>query len=124
MQPSEITATSYDERFLTRALEIVENSFEESGFSTEAFAGEMHMSRMQLNRKLQALTDLATGEFIRCVRLKRAAQLLTKNAGSTIIEIAYQVGFTSHSYFAKCFRQQFGHAPAAYVKVLDTKGVL
>jgi len=121
LQPSEITVTTYDERFLTRALSIVENSLEESGFSTEAFAREMHMSRMQLNRKLQALTNLTTGEFIRCVRLKRAAQLLAKRGSTTITEIAYQVGFTDHSHFSKCFRQQFGHAPSAYLKLLDTK---
>ena len=73
------------------------------------------MSRSSLNRKLQALTNQSTHEFIRSLRLKRAAQLLKKATGS-VTEIAYSVGFNNVSHFSKIFRQQFGQLPRDYAK--------
>jgi transcriptional regulator GlxA family with amidase domain len=60
---------------------------------------------------LKALTNLSPTDFIRYIRLKRAKDLLEKNAG-TVSEVAYQVGFSNHSYFAKCFKEQFGFLPS------------
>jgi AraC-like DNA-binding protein len=71
------------------------------------------MSRANLYRKLQALTGQSAKEFIQTIRLKRAAQLLQKNAGN-ITEIAYEVGFKSPPYFTKCFRDQFGITPSKF----------
>ena len=92
----------------------------DTDFDTELFAKQMGASRMQLNRKLRALTDQTTGEFIRTLRLKRAAQLLAKKGGTTIVEIAYEVGFSSPAHFAKCFRDQFGVTPSEYVRRIGT----
>ena len=73
------------------------------------------MSRMQLHRKITALTGQTANEFIRNLRLQKAAQLiLTQTA--TIAEIAYDTGFTSPSYFTECFSKYFGKSPSDYQK--------
>jgi AraC-like DNA-binding protein len=71
------------------------------------------MSRSSLYRKIQALTNQSITEFIRSLRLKRAAQLLQRNAAS-VSEIAYTVGFNNPSYFSRIFRQQFGQSPKEF----------
>jgi AraC-like DNA-binding protein len=73
----------------------------------------MNMSRMQLHRKLKALTDHSPGEFIRVIRLRRAAALLKEKAGN-IAEVAYDVGFTNPSYFSECFKKLYGKLPSEY----------
>jgi len=113
VKPNEITTSSMDEEFLERLLNVFEDHVDESDFSTEDFAGEVGMSRSSLHRKLQALTNQPTHEFLRTLRLKRAAQLLKQSAG-TITEIAYAVGFTNPSHFSKIFRQQFGQSPSEF----------
>ncbi len=111
--PSEITATSLDEQFLTKALQVVENNIDNSEFTAEDFCREIAMSRSQVHLKLKALTNQSATEFIRSIRLKRAASLILQNAGS-ISEVAYQTGFNNHSYFSKCFKEQFGVNPNEY----------
>jgi len=114
LQPNEITVTSIDEDFLKRLMTTFEIHISEPDFSTEQCAKEIGMSRSSLNRKLQALTNNSTHDFIRTLRLKRAAQLL-KKAGSTVAEIAYSVGFNNTSHFAKAFRQHFGQSPSDFI---------
>jgi len=113
VKPKVIATTSMDEQFLQRLLTIFEDHISEPDFSTEDFAREVGISRMNLNRKLQALTNQSTHEFIRSLRLKRAAQLLKMTAGP-IFEVAYQVGFTNTSHFAKAFRNMYGQSPSAF----------
>ncbi len=119
IQPKDITVTSADETFLARVIQIVENNLSNADFSAEQFGQEVGLSRMQLHRKLVGLTGLAAGDFIRLMRLKRAAQLLDGRTG-TISEIAYSVGFNSLSYFSKCFRDQFGMLPTEYQSRLSS----
>lgn len=90
---------------------IIEKRMEEELFGVEEFAREMAMSRSQLHRKLVALIDKSPSELLRQTRLLRAKELLVKKAG-TPSEIAFQVGFNSHSYFSKCFRDEFGVSPS------------
>jgi len=73
------------------------------------------MSRMQLFRKLKALTNQNPSEFIRTIRLKRAAQLIKKKFGN-VAEITYEVGFNNLSYFAKCFKELYGLSPSEFAK--------
>jgi len=104
---------STNQKFLERAIKIVEENIEDSNFDVEKFASEMYFSRSQLHRKLKTLTGYSTTEFIRLIRLKRAAQLLIGNTG-TISEIAYKVGFDNIGYFSKCFKETFGKTPSQY----------
>jgi len=113
VQPKDITVTSIDEKFLQQAIDIVEANMSDSDFQIDQFCRAIGMSRSTLNRKLRALTALSTNVFIRTLRLKRASQLLGKKS-ATIVEIAYEVGFNNPSYFAECFRQQFGKSPSEF----------
>ena len=116
LKPADIAITSADEKFLRKVMETVEKFMSDTEFETETLAQEVGMSRMQLHRKLQALTGHSTREFVRTLRLQRAAELLKKKAG-TVSEICYEVGFNSLSHFADAFRKQYGRNPSDYAAV-------
>ena len=118
VNPSEITTSTIDERFLQKALQIVEKNMDVSDFGSEQFCSEITMSRTHVHRKLKALTGQSTTQFIRSIRLKRAVQLLRQNAGS-VSEIAYQTGFSNLSYFTRCFREVYGESPSEYMNQLS-----
>jgi CheY-like chemotaxis protein len=113
--PRDIAVTSVDEKFLNKAIQIIEDNLGDCDFDVTAMTGEIGMSRMQLFRKLKALTNQTPSEFIRTIRLKRAAQLLQQKFGN-VAEITYEVGFNNLSYFAKCFRELYGVSPSEYAK--------
>lgn len=113
LQPRNIVISSPDEKFLHKAVEVVENNIADSELDIERFAQEVGVSRMQLYRKLHALTDMTVKEFIRSIRLKRATQLLMQEK-MTVSEIAYAVGFKDLSHFRKCFRQAYGMSATEY----------
>jgi signal transduction histidine kinase/DNA-binding response OmpR family regulator len=115
LEPREIAVTSVDERFINQSLEIIEKNMSEQDFSVEQLGSELAMSRMQLFRKIKALTDQSPSEYIRTIRLKRAAHLIKSNFGN-LAQITYEVGFNHPSYFAKCFRELYGVAPSEYGK--------
>ena len=118
LQPKNILISPPDERFLQRAIEAVEKNIADSDLDIERFAAEVGVSRMQLYRKLNALTDMTVKEFIRSIRLKRAAQLLLQK-NLTVSEIAFSVGFKDVSHFRKCFRQEFGMSATQYIGQYD-----
>jgi signal transduction histidine kinase/DNA-binding response OmpR family regulator len=109
--------SSSDDRFLQKLVKLIEAHLSEPDFTVEELQKELGISRMQLHRKLKALTDLSATEFIRSLRLKRAAEMLEKGQDN-VSQIAYQVGFNSLSYFSKCFKEQYGVLPSHYVKKL------
>ena len=113
VQPTGISVQSADEAFVDRVRDVVEEYMADETFNVEAFAGVLSMGPRQLQRKLRALTGQTPIEFIRLMRLKRAAQLLEQQAG-TVSEIAYEVGFNHPTYFATCFREVFGTSPSEY----------
>ncbi|MEJ2614741.1 MAG: response regulator [Ignavibacteriaceae bacterium] len=114
LEPKEIAVTSADEKFLFRISNIIEKHIADYDFTVDYFAREVGMSRMQLHRKLNAVTGHAASDFIRNFRLKRAANLLKGKHGN-IGEIAYDVGFNNPSYFSECFKKLFGVLPSEYV---------
>ncbi len=117
LKPNDIAVTPVDAQFLQRVMGLVEEHMADSEFGTEAMGKELYLSRMQLHRKLKALTGRSPHEFLRAMRLQRAAQLLRKGAGN-VSEIAYEVGFNNLSHFAKSFREEFGQSPSEFVAAL------
>ena len=113
LKPKDIAITDLDEQFLGRVQEVMDQRLVESGFSAREFSEALSMSRMQLHRKLKALTGLSATEFVRSQRLKLAASLL-QTSNSNISQIGYQVGFNDPSYFAKCFKDAYGCSPTEY----------
>ena len=97
--------------FLKKAKHILEKHLSESTYDVEQFGQDLNMSGSQLRRKLKALTNQTTVEFIRNFRLERAAELLANN---NVSEVAFQVGFESLSYFARAFQDKFGVLPSEY----------
>ncbi|MCL5128365.1 MULTISPECIES: two-component regulator propeller domain-containing protein [unclassified Algibacter] len=112
---SDIKTTSVDQQFLKKLKEVLNKNITNTDFNSELLSKNMLMSRMQLHRKLKALTGLTTSEFIKSQRLKASLPLL-KASQLTISEIAYSVGFNSVSYFSKCFKDAYNVSPANYIK--------
>jgi DNA-binding response OmpR family regulator len=112
---SQVEAESLDETFVRKCVETVIARCGDSAFDVEQFAEGVYLGRAQLHRKLKALTGHSPTDFIRILRLQRAKELLEKKAG-TIAEIADSVGFANHSYFAKCFQEQFGALPSEMMR--------
>ena len=115
VQPSEIVIRSMDEEFITKAVKVVEDNIANAEFTVEELSSEMAMSRMYLYKKLLSLTGKTPVEFIRIIRMRRAASLLGKSQ-LTVSEIAYQVGFNNPKYFAKLFKEEFKVLPTEYRK--------
>ena len=113
MEPKDIQMAKKDQDFLNRAVEIVESHMSDSDFNVEDLGRELGLSRMQLYRKLKALIGKSANEFIRFIKLKRAAQLLD-HGSMTISEITYKVGFNDLKYFRDCFKKQYGVNPSDY----------
>ncbi len=104
-----------DQAFLKRVQKVIEENMEDEAFGVEALADRLKLSRTQLHRKLNALTNRPASMFIRSVRLHHARKLL-EQSDFTVNEVAYRVGFSSHAYFSKCFREEFRCTPKEFVK--------
>lgn len=113
LRPKDIAITNFDEKFLEKLQVVIDEKLIESSFNVEDFSKALSMSRMQLHRKLKALTGLSATEFIRSQRLKLAADLL-KKSDANMSEIGYAVGFNDPSYFTKCFKEAYGCLPSEY----------
>ena len=98
LEPSEITVSTSDERLLSKCLEVVEMNMHNPEFGVNE----------QLYRKIKSLTGLSAVQFIRSIRLKRAAQILAKD-NSSVSEVMYSVGINNLSYFSKIFKEEFGY---------------
>ena len=99
-----------EDPFICRFKTVVEERMADSDLSVEDIGTEMHLSRVQLYRKVKALTGKSPVDLLRKARLSRAQGMLADTSLS-VSEIAYQVGFTSPSYFAKCFKDEYGKVP-------------
>ena len=114
LSPRDVTVTSPDEKFLTNTLEVVEKHISDSGFNVDRLVEAMGMSRSVFYRKLKNLTGQSANDFIKTIRLKRSAQILSQNK-LTISEVSYEVGFNDPQYFSKCFHKHFGKTPSQFV---------
>ena len=104
-----------DKDFVSRFKALVEEKIRDAELNVEDLGKDMGLSRVQLYRKLKSLTNYAPNELLRQARLKKAASLLASSE-MTIAEIAYEVGFSSPSYFTKCYKEQFGESPTDFLK--------
>lgn len=119
LAPTNVVLTSPDEKFLKRVVDVVEENISDSELDIENFAMKVGVSRMQLYRKLHALTNMTVKEFIRHIRLKRAIQLLDQHK-LNVSEIAYEVGFKDLSHFRKCFKREHGMSATEYLSKKKT----
>ena len=115
LKPKDIAISNLDEQFLEKVQGVLDERLTDSGLSVQEFSSAAGMSRMQLHRKLKALTGLSASEFIRSQRLKLAASLL-KTSDVNVSQIGYEVGFNDPSYFSKCFKETYGVSPTEYSK--------
>ena len=113
LKPAEVVVPSTQVQFIEKLKTVIEENLESESFGVDSLSEKMGMSRSQLHRKLKAITNQTTTEFIRNFRLQRAAQLIMQDAGS-MAEIAYKVGFNSQAYFNKSFQELFGCSPTEY----------
>lgn len=113
-----IVSNAEDDKFLKKIVEIVEKHLDDVNFSVEQLAYELHIGRSSLYRKIKGIADSTPNDFIRLIRLKKAAQMI-REGNYRIVEIGYMTGFTSSSYFAKCFKKQFGVLPKEFVNNPD-----
>jgi len=111
--PSDIIITSMDEKLVQNATRFVEENISRNDLSVEEMSRALGMSRVHLYKKLVAITGKTPIEFIRVIRLKRAAQLL-RESQQNVSEIAYQVGFNNPKYFSKYFKDEYGVLPSVY----------
>jgi len=104
-----------DKSFMTKFRKIIEDNLIDNELNVDEIGKNMGLSRVQLYRKIKSLTNYAPNELVRIIRLKAAEQLLI-NSEKSFSEIAYDTGFTSPSYFTKCFREYFNESPTDYLK--------
>ncbi len=113
ISPSKINVTPLDEKLMQKAIRYVEDNLSRSDLSVEELSSELGMSRVHLYKKMVSITGKTPIEFIRIIRLKRAAQLLAESQLS-IAEITYQTGFNNLNLFRKYFKNEFGLLPSEY----------
>lgn len=112
-EPASLVIDPTDQQFLQKALKFVEENMADPNFNVEMLCNKMCLSQSQLYRKIKNLAGVTVSVFIKEVRLKRAAQLISQKTAS-ISAIAYEVGFNDPKYFTKCFKEHFGVTPNRY----------
>jgi signal transduction histidine kinase/DNA-binding response OmpR family regulator len=114
LQPKDVVVNSADAEFLQKVFAILEDQFSDSTFGVDEFNRAIGFSRMQLHRKLKALTDQSTGEFIKHFRLEKAKKFLSIK-GSQVSQVAYDCGFNNVSHFSKSFKEHTGMTPSEFM---------
>jgi DNA-binding response OmpR family regulator len=120
LEPNKIEITSIDEDILSRAKETVEKFISDPEFTVKVLCDELAMSNSMLYRKIKGILNITPNDFIKNIRLKRAAQLL-EDKNIHISEVAYQTGFNDLSYFGVCFKKLYGVTPTVYQKELEVQ---
>ncbi|WP_201982396.1 hybrid sensor histidine kinase/response regulator transcription factor [Hymenobacter rubidus] len=115
LQPTEIVVADADREFLEKAMGIVEKHLGDSDFNVQVLVGEMAMSNSIFYRRIKSITGQTVVEFIRDVRLKRAAQLLTQTT-LRVAEVGFEVGIENAKYFRQMFQKLYGMTPSEYAK--------
>lgn len=112
--PKAIEVISPDEKFLSEIIQIIENKISDPDLNVNALGKISGIGSKQIYRKIKQLTGMSPVEYIRSIRIKKAAMLLSQNK-FTVAEVMYMVGFSNHSYFSKCFQSEFGKTPRQFM---------
>lgn len=115
LKVTEIGDTPADQQFLTKVIAIIEERMEDTEFNVDTLIEELSCSRTFFYKKLKRISGHSPNEFIRTIRMKKAA-LLLKNGDFNVAEISYKVGISDPNYFSKCFKTHFGETPSIYYK--------
>lgn len=119
-EPTKPEISSFDDRFIRKIIEIIEENIEDTEFKIDSIAESLNMSRPVFYRKIKAIIGLSPVEFVKKIRIKRAIQLLETNSFS-ISEIAYQCGFNTPQYLSKVFKETMGCTPSEYIQQSKSK---
>lgn len=114
MKREDIDALKRDADLLHKAIAKIEEHLADADYNVQMLSDDLCMSRITLYRRIQELTGQSPTDFIRDIRLKKAAQLLLQSPDATIADIARKVGFSTPKYFSRCFREKFGQLPTEY----------
>jgi DNA-binding response OmpR family regulator/two-component sensor histidine kinase len=115
LMPGKATCNALDQAFLQKAIDYIISNLQDPQLSVDSIAALFNLSRMQVYRKIKALTGKSVVEFIRMVRMKEAIKLMDSHK-LTLSEIAFEVGFNSASYFTRCFKDEYGKTPSEYLE--------
>lgn len=110
-----IEAESQDEKFLSNIIRLIEDHLSDADLNVNALCELSGISNKQIYRKIKQLTGMSPVEYIKSIRMKKAAMLLQQKK-FTVAEVMYMVGFSNHSYFSKCFQAEFGKTPRQYMQ--------
>ncbi len=114
LEPKNMVINTTEQNFLNKIIQVIEDRIADPDFDVPTLASEIGMSQPVLYKKIRALTDLSVNDFIKSLRIKRAAQLLKQGSGN-IAEIAYSVGFSDRKYFSSEFKKHFGKTPSEFI---------
>lgn len=114
VSPMHLTITTVDQKLMERIMDKLDKNMGNPDYSVEDLAHDVGMHRMNLYRKIQSLYSMTPSEFMRTMRLKRAAQIIRDDANLPVSEVAEMVGFNTTKYFTKYFKDLFGVVPSQY----------
>lgn len=118
LQPQNITVSTIDHAFMNKVIQCIEDRMADQDFSVPELSAQIGMSQPVLYKKIRAITDLSVNDFIKSIRLKKAAVLCSQKIYN-ISEVSYLVGFNDPKYFSREFRKQYGQTPRAYINSMD-----
>lgn len=114
IEPQNLVYSSMDRQFIERAMEVIDANIDNPQFSITFFAKEMAMARTKLFVKLKAISGQTPSEFIKTIKLQRAADMLVNNPEYNVSDICELLGFNTLRYFSTCFKQKYGISPLQY----------
>ena len=114
VEPQNLVYTSLDKQFIEQAMKVIEAHIDNPQFNITLFAKEMSIARTKLFAKMKAISGQTPSEFIRTIKLQRAAELLVNNPEYNVSDICELLGFSTPRYFSTCFKQKYGISPLQY----------
>ena len=119
LEPTEEAITPMDEKFLKKLIETIELNMSDASFDVPQLIDAMNMSHSIILKKVKALAGLSLVEFIRSMRIKKAAQIFRQDKLS-VSEVGFMVGFSDPKYFSKCFTKEMGKKPTDYIREMHS----